>query len=112
MSDTGNKAGREQQLSKSDRDMGDSAHPSDQRSPDHISPGNSGEAGREYDREALRRSASGIHRETGGGGTAEGMAGNDSVDAAVELSERGGIRPERKDPATHTDRSRDRKVKE
>jgi hypothetical protein len=43
-----------------------------------------------------------------GGQRPTGSSRNESVDAPAELSERGGIRPERTDPAEHTDRSRDR----
>jgi hypothetical protein len=58
------------------------------------------------------RQDSGIRRETEGGGTDQGMDRNDTQDASLELSERGGIRPEREDPSEYTDRSRDRSVKE
>ena len=56
-------------------------------------------AGRDDRQEAERRPETGARK---------GMAKNESVDAAVELSERGGIRPGNTDAETHHDRSRDR----
>jgi hypothetical protein len=55
--------------------------------------------GRDDQQESARQPETGARR---------GMAKNESVDAAVELSERGGIRPENTDAETHHDRSRDR----
>jgi hypothetical protein len=112
MADSQNKSAREQQLNNSDRDMGSPSHPSDQRSGQQVSAGSSGDAGRKQDRPAGRDRGqdAGIERQADGAGASDEMQKNESVDAAVELSDRGGINPERDDPSTYTDRSRDRGV--
>jgi hypothetical protein len=108
MADSQNRDRSESQLSNSDRDMGSTTHPSDQRSGQHVSAGSSGAAGGQREDAREGREDSGIRRESEGGGASEEMAKNDSQDAAVELSDRGGIRPERDDASEYTDRSRDR----
>ncbi|HSJ23092.1 MAG TPA: hypothetical protein VK929_00310 [Longimicrobiales bacterium] len=58
------------------------------------------------------RQDSSIRKQDGGAGASERTDANDTQDAATELSGRGGIRPERDDPATYTDRSRPRSGRE
>lgn len=66
--------------------------------------------------EQLRRGRDEVQRKGPGTGSVQsdeersGMSKNDTVDTSLELSERGGIRPENTDPAKHHDRSRDRSL--
>jgi hypothetical protein len=113
MADSQNKDSTERQLGSSDRNMGGTSHPADPRSGQHVSAGSSGSAGEpQQSRDAGGQQNSGIRRETEHVEPADDMDRNDTQDAALELSDRGGIRPERDDPAEYTDRSRDRQVKE
>jgi hypothetical protein len=117
------------QLNESDRNMDSAQQPSDARSARSASSANS--PGETDSREpgtgqpAEGQNASSRHQdgstnaseraradrsaqEGRGGQRASGSSRNESVDSPAELSERGGIRPERTDPAEHADRSRDR----